>query len=550
MRKLFITSISVILLLLFFSCDEDKPKYGKLTGYIYLTYSNFNNPDMLIPFSNVQVSVSTVNISTNSASDGSYTINGIKPGEYTVTCAKDGYSTLTATVTIAENQTFQQNFTLKPENTGYTLYVAPWGDDSWPGTITHPLENPGFAALLLEPGDTLYILMGDYFISDDTLEPIRPKSGTPEKWITIKGEPMTTLYCWRNMQFVIDLSNSSYIRIQDLEITSENNEPPRDGIVGIGKDLNYVIIDNVKISSVNEFGINIGDINHMEITNCDISYCGFGSVGGPAGEHGGWRNVFISDCIFSNGGHFYVGGENPYDRPDGFGIEESDGPIEICFTKAEHNKGDGLDSKARNTYIHHCIVANNSCDGVKLWGGGSKIENTLIYGTGDGVAGDSPWAGIVIGTDEEGADFEVVNVTLHDNNTRYAYPIYVQYDDDAQISLLLRNTIIAGGYGHSFFGDSVTLTADHNIFYSPYREDQVYANGRIYTLDELELLGVGNICKNPLFIHPAWGMDGNFKLQATSPAIDSGTSQGAPTDDLECTPRPQGTEYDKGAYEQ
>jgi len=43
-----------------------------------------------------------------------------------------------------------------------------------------------------------------------------------------------------------------------------------------------------------------------------------------------------------------------------------------------NNRKDGLDSKAANTTIRRSIVANNSCDGVKLWAGDSRVENTLI----------------------------------------------------------------------------------------------------------------------------------------------------------------------------
>jgi len=41
----------------------------------------------------------------------------------------------------------------------------------------------------------------------------------------------------------------------------------------------------------------------------------------------------------------------------------------------------------------------------------------------------------------------------------------------------------------------------------------------------------------------------NFYLGAGSPAIDSGTSQGAPAEDLDGTARPYGTKFDVGAYE-
>lgn len=52
--------------------------------------------------------------------------------------------------------------------------------------------------------------------------------------------------------------------------------------------------------------------------------------------------------------------------------------------------------------------------------------------------------------------------------------------------------------------------------------------------------------KNPLFVDPAGG---DFHLQPRSPAIDTGTSIGAPATDIEGYRRPCGKGFDIGAYE-
>lgn len=227
--------------------------------------------------------------------------------------------------------------------------------------------------------------------------------------------------------------------------------------------------------------------------------------------------------------------------------------MKILNTIAEHNLGDGLDSKAENTYIHNCIVANNSCDGIKVWGDGSRIENCLIYGTGDGDATPTPWTGLVIDQVEKpNARFEVINTTVHENPQRQGYPMYVQNDNSTPISLVMRNCIVANGEGLVYIGDSVKFTAEHSIFYRPGHELQVYATKRDYTAAQINAgeLGTGNISKDPLFVSPAWGKEGNYHLQSGSPAIDAGTSQTALATDLEGKPRPQGAGVDIGCYEQ
>ncbi len=438
---------------------------------------------------------------------------------------------------------------------GAVYYVSPLGNDADPGTAEAPWATPGYASRQLMPGDTLVILGGRYSLHAYDEDIIKPPSGAPGAWITIRGEAgkRPVLAGSGDLCCAVDISGAGYVRLENLEITSDHGAPFRTGIAGSGGPVENVILKDLYIHHLDEMGMDFADVNDLQVLDCRITHCGFGSMGGPAGTSG-WRKVLVRGCELSYAGHYYRGGPGPgpYDRPDGFGIEPSAGPVEIANTRAEHNLGDGLDSKACDTYIHHCVVANNRCDGVKLWGDGSRVVNTLIYGTGDGEGGPSPWAGMVIGQESvAGARFEIVNVTLHDNPQREAYPIYVQYGESAPTYVLLRNTIISGGHGPAYFGDAVELHADHNLFFRPGEESQVYANGREYTASQLEAgeLGQGNLSRDPLFIMPAWGSAGDYRLREGSPAIDAGASAEAPPDDLAGTPRPYGTCCDIGAYE-
>ena len=439
------------------------------------------------------------------------------------------------------------------------FYVSPSGNNANSGTLDQPWATPGYGSRQLQPGDTLVILRGRYILSEYDADVITPPSGTAGAWITIRGEDghRPVLAGRNNLLTAINLSGVQYVRIENLEVTHDDQATGealyfREGVEILGAPSAHIILQNLYIHHIDEYGMNIQDVEGLQILNCRIEYCGYGALGGPAAEHGGWRDVTIRGCSLSWSGHYYQGGDGanrPYDRPDGFGIEPAQGPILIEDTRAEHNYGDGLDSKAANTTIRRCVVANNSCDGVKVWADGSRIENTLIYGRGDGNNEPAPWAAIVIdGVEQPGARFEIVNVTV-DDTVGHNYLMYVQYDNPVPVHVTVRNTILSGRgpdcpiYIH---GNS-TLVADHNLFYLPQNQIVLTHAETTYTSSNIASLGEGNLYGDALFVRPAWGEVGDYHLQDSSPAINAGTSNDAPTVDLEN--RSRDSQPDIGAYE-
>ena len=423
-----------------------------------------------------------------------------------------------------------------------TYYVSPNGNNTNSGTQQEPWASPGHGSRQLIAGDTLIILGGEYILQDFDGDIITPKSsGRKDAWINIEGEKgnRPVLAGKNNLFSAMILDGVSYIKIENLEITSNDGAPFRDGISGGENKVSHIILKDLYIHHLDEFGINLSNVDGLEIEQCSIVYCGFGAVGGPAGETG-WRDILIRRSNLSYSGHYYRSGPgpSPYDRPDGLGIEASLGPIDIVDCLVEHNRGDGLDSKAENTRIYNCIVANNSCDGIKLWGNGSSVHDSLVYGTGDGVPGPSPWAALVIDTEGQDAYFELRNVTIDDVPQTQNYPMYVQYDSSASITLVMRDSIVANGYGLVFIGDSVNFVADHNVFYRPGQQVQVYANGREYSTQQIEAgeLGEDNLSRDPRFVAPAWGETGDYRLMGDSPCIGLGYSGVADTEDIDGFP--------------
>lgn len=455
------------------------------------------------------------------------------------------------------------------DTTGNVYYVSLNGNDNNPGTYDQPWRNPGYASRQLKPGDTLIILGGTYILRQYDDDIIKPPSGNPNAWITIKGqENNRPILAGREaLATAIDLSGVSYVRIENLEITHDPNAQGEavyfwDGILIVGRPASHIVLKDLYIHHIDGMGMNFQDVEDLQILNCNIEYCGFGAIGGPEGAYGGWKNVRIEKCRLAYSGRYYQGvfdnPENPYDRSDGFGIESSEGLIYIIDTIAEYNKGDGLDSKAERTLISGCIVANNTCDGVKLWGDGSRIENTLIYGRRYGDPTPAPWAAIVISSvSRSNARFEIVNVTV-DDCVGENYLMYFQYPDESDpntllpIPVLLRNNIFCGRGPECpiYMGECVTPTIDHNLFYFPNSLWVLQHGENQYTSQDISSLGPGNKYGDPLFENPAiLGQVGDYHLRNGSPAIDSGTSEGAPNKDLDKNSRPQGNGYDMGCYE-
>ncbi len=245
------------------------------------------------------------------------------------------------------------------QEVGRTYYVSPTGDDENPGTREMPWRNPGRASRRIRGGDTLVLMEGVYVLSEYDSDILSPPSGREDSWTVIKGEDgkRVVLAGSKNLLTAIDLSGREYVRVENLEITALEGEEFRDGIEILNSPASHIELSNLYIHHLDEFGVNVQDVYDLEIVGCTITYTGFGAVGGPRGESGGWRKVLIERCDLSYSGRYYQGGGTSiYDRPDGLGIEPSEGPVEISHTTVRHNRGDGIDSKARSTYIHHCVV--------------------------------------------------------------------------------------------------------------------------------------------------------------------------------------------------
>lgn len=437
-----------------------------------------------------------------------------------------------------------------------THYVSPVGNDSWPGTLAQPWATPGYGSKEMAGGDTLIILSGDYVMAVFWDDMLTPPSGSAPAPTVVEGQGPTRprLMGSGSLFSCAAIENGAHIVMRNLEFTSLIDSPYSGGAragINATENVHDLLFEDIEIHRTEELAFNLGgDARNVTIRRCSIHHNGYTALGGPGASGDGWVDVLIDSCYLGYSGHFFQGQEqpSPYDRPDGLGFEASQGPVEVRDTVAEHNRGDGLDSKARRTYIHHCIVANNWGDGVKLWGDLTRVENTLIYGTGDGDTTPSPWCLLVIDTEDAGGTFEITNVTMWDSPNRHPhYVATVQYDQPTTPTTLVLRDVIVSGLRQFYVSPIVTVSAECNLFDID-AEEQIYANGITYTAATISTLGAGNLCGDPRFAAPAWGSPGDFHLLEGSPAIDSGVDTEL-ADDLDLFPRPYNGVYDRGCYE-
>jgi hypothetical protein len=161
--------------------------------------------------------------------------------------------------------------------------------------------------------------------------------------------------------------------------------------------------------------------------------------------------------------------------------------------------------------------------------GGTIDNNVISHVVGDGIslwhaANNTQIANNTIDT----ANHAAIMVGSGDNGSSSTSGDHVNVEN---------NILVNSEFGVEESG----TTGIHNI----YANNLTFNDGTQFNLQH-SLQARSTVNADPMFANPA-AMD--YHLQAGSPAIDAGTSSGAPTVDLSGSPRPEGAEFDIGAYE-
>ncbi len=168
------------------------------------------------------------------------------------------------------------------------------------------------------------------------------------------------------------------------------------------------------------------------------------------------------------------------------------------------------------------LVSNNLVFLVTGWGvhqyhqpvSNSTIVNNTIFNSG---------GGILIGSDGTGP-----------NVTDYNY---------VANNIVVNNGALQGGTGIRECCDASNI-GSHNTYTNNLVNNNSPVNYSFY-FDTAQ----NSITADPLFVNYTGDQNGNYHLQSSSPAIDSGASTKAPKIDFSGAPRPKGAGWDRGAYE-
>jgi parallel beta-helix repeat protein len=378
-----------------------------------------------------------------------------------------------------------------------TYYVAKTGNDnsscSQAQTASGAKQTFAGGLSCLNAGDTLYVRQGTY---NESLVNNVPSGTSWSNKVRIANYPGETVW--------LKVPNMDPAKGLAVYLDQSQQYIEFDGINFDGSQAYYGSVQMSSWSGGNPHHIRFQNLE--SIGNSNVSYQHFLASTFNGSSQGG--NEFINLTIHGGGisdfdhgmyissSDTLIEGNNIYDVP-GAGIQIYNGSG-VAFGNITLRNNTVHDLRSTRAGQRHwgIIIASNVT--------GTKIYNNVVYNIPSNGAG-APGIHLF-----GGASSEVYNNTVYD----------------------------AAGDGILISDSASSTVVKNNI---AYRNGTDYANSGSATSSANNLFGI-----DPLFVDERAG---NFQLQSTSPAKDTGTSIGFITTDIAGGKRPEGSAPDIGAYE-
>lgn len=415
-----------------------------------------------------------------------------------------------------------------------TYYVSPTGDDSYPGTSKDSSwATIGRACNTLLAGDTVLVRAGTY---NERLVPLNSGTsssdrivylGYPNEYPVIDGTGVSLPSEWGGL---VQLTQKSHIYIHGFTVQNAGTDQNHSGILVEGAT-------DVSITCCNTYntvssGIAVWNSNDVTVSSNEVELaCNDGEQ--ECITIAETTNFTVSYNEVHNSGPSMHGGE---------GIDIKDGCTNgEVFGNSVHNivrlgiYVDSWDKPTNNINVYGNIVYNSGDDGfaIAAEAGGLlsdiNIYNNIAYGNYNSGLTIASWGESV--SSHPMSNITIINNTFYNNGTA-SWGTGICLDNPDADNIIIRNNIMSENATGQLLIEQVGSApkTDYNLYFGP---------GSIY--------GSGNIEADPEFVNAS---SGDFHLESSSPAIDAGTSTGAPASDFDGTARPQGDGYDMGAFEQ
>ncbi|MGJ5642350.1 T9SS type A sorting domain-containing protein [Formosa sp. S-31] len=399
-----------------------------------------------------------------------------------------------------------------------------------------PFKTIQRAANLTNPGDTVYVMNGEYTSSwGDTHVVYVTRAGSASNWITYTNypnhNPVIKFTGWGGFQVK---DGAAYIKINgfiiqgnsdNLNLIDALNQP------GGCNNPNGTITATYNGTGISMMGLNswsTGYVHHIEITNNEVFDCPGGGIGANRSDYITIKNNKVYDnCrynVYGNSGISLYQNWN-YDSNstthrmiiENNYLRGNKGLVPVTFWGCAYLDGNGIIiDDSRNTQSGSTLGA---------YTGKTLIRNNVVIGNGG--------AGIHI--------FESDNIDIINNSTycnQQTPEISTGEINAAQSSnVIVRNNIM---YAKS----------DKPINISGYYSTNIlFENNLLFGGNGNFVEGTNSIIANPNYINPTLDENTDLHINSTSPAIDSGSSILAPSNDFNGNQRPIGNGLDIGAYE-
>ncbi len=416
------------------------------------------------------------------------------------------------------------------------------GDDSNNGSLNSPWETIQHAADNIEAGDTVYIKEGVYY------EYISPwsgmNSGTAGNWITYTNYQDDEVVLdgtggsadWTG---IIKMDDQEYIRISNLIFRNSCSH----GILfhDDSGDASNIIIDNCTFNNCSDSAI---DIKGYHAKLCDVlienntiidTQNGWNDVGEPSDESITLSNVdgfIVRDNVMYDNHKINIDAKSGSQNGLIYNNRINTTANWVCQWGLQGIYVDAHDQTCENISIFNNIVWGNGTGfefGTEQGGSFSDIRvyNNIYNGSGNGfqINDHTGVAGSHLKT-----NFAIINNVCGDDTN---ICVQVTDKDSSFDNFTFRNNILSGSTGINIASD--LDLSDHNVDHNLYN----------LTLGS-DYYGGSSINASPSFSNPS---DSDYSLKSSSPAIDAGTSNNAPSIDFNGVTRPQGSAVDIGAFE-